>query len=174
MINTPVTGYERVPTGIGVCGIQRVPRMDEVDRRILNILQREFPLAAEPFRLLAARVGMDEGALLERVGELKEAGIIRRIGAVFDAAGLGFASTLCAAKVPVGRLEKFVEVVNSHRGVTHNYLRDHAYNVWFTFIESTGEEINGSLSDISEETGIIDIISMPVKRRFKVDARFGL
>ena len=148
--------------------------MDEVDRKILNILQRDFPLDAEPFKVLGARVGVDEDDLLERVRKLKEAGIIRRIGAVFDTAGLGFASTLCAAKVPADRLEKFAEVVNSYQGVTHNYLRDHEYNVWFTFIGSTAEEIKESLSDISEETGITDIISMPVTRRFKVDARFGL
>jgi len=148
--------------------------MDEADRRILNILQRNFPLDAEPFKVLGTRVGVDEDDLLERVRRLKEAGIIRRIGAVFDAAALGFASTLCAAKVPAGRLERFAEIVNSYQGVTHNYLRDHEYNVWFTFVGSTGEEIKESLSDISEETGITDIISMPVKRRFKVDARFGL
>lgn len=148
--------------------------MDEVDRRVLNILQRDFPLDVQPFSLLASRMEIGEDDLLERVRMLKEAGIIRRIGAVFDTAGLGFASTLCAAKVPADRLKKFVEVVNSYSGVTHNYLRDHAYNVWFTFIGSTGDEIGASLSDISEETGITDIISMPVKRRFKVDARFGL
>ncbi|MDO9515427.1 MAG: AsnC family transcriptional regulator [Syntrophales bacterium] len=148
--------------------------MDAVDRKILNILQGDFPLDAEPFKVVGERVGVGEDDLLERVGRLKEAGVIRRIGAVFDTAGLGFESTLCAAKVPACRLEKFVEVANSYRGITHNYLRDHEYNVWFTFIGATGEEIEESLSDISEETGIADIISMPVKRRFKVDARFGL
>ena len=148
--------------------------MDAVDRKILNILQRDFPLDAEPFNVLGARVGIGEDDLLERVGRLKEAGIIRRIGAVFDTSGIGFTSTLCAAKVPADRLKRFVDVVNSYRGVTHNYLRDHEYNIWFTFIGSTGEEIKESLYDISEETGITDIISMPAKRRFKVDARFGL
>ncbi|TFG92515.1 MAG: Lrp/AsnC family transcriptional regulator [Syntrophobacterales bacterium] len=148
--------------------------MDAVDRKILNILQRDFPLDAEPFKVVGARIGVGEDDLLERVKKLKKADIIRRIGAVFDTAGLGFASTLCAAKVPVDRLERFTEVVNSYRGVTHNYLRNHEYNVWFTFIGSAAKEIKESLSDISEETGIADIISMPVKRRFKVDARFGL
>jgi len=154
--------------------IERIPRVDAVDRTILNILQRDFPLDAQPFKVLSERVEIDEDDLLERVKRLKETGIIRRIGAVFDTAGLGFSSTLCAAKVAVCQLEKFVEVVNSYRGVTHNYLRDHEYNVWFTFIGATGEKIEESLSDISKKTGITDILSMPVKRRFKVDARFGL
>ena len=148
--------------------------MEEADRKILNALQREFPLAIEPFRVLAARAGTDEDDFLERVRSLKEQGIIRRIGAVFDGAGAGFASTLCAAKISIERLEQFTEVVNSYRGVTHNYLRDHEYNVWFTFIGSTREAIEGSLSDISKQTGVTDIVSMPVKRRFKVDTRFNL
>jgi len=148
--------------------------LDEADREILNRLQREFPLAIEPFRVLAAWTGTDEDDFLERVISLKEQGIIRRIGAVFDAAGAGFASTLCAARVPVDRLEEFTGVVNAYRGVTHNYLRDHEYNVWFTFIGSTREAIEGSLSGISNQTGITDIVSMPVKRRFKVDTRFNL
>jgi len=148
--------------------------MDAIDRKLLNLLQREFPLDPEPFRLLAGQAGIDEDDLLERIGRLKEAGVIRRIGAVFDTAGLGFASTLCAARVPVGRLKQFVKAVNSYKGITHNYLRDHAYNVWFTFIDSSEKDIQESLSDISEKTGITDIISMPVRRRFKIDARFGM
>jgi len=77
-------------------------------------------------------------------------------------------------RCPPDKVEKFVNVVNSYRGVTHNYLRDHEYNVWFTFIAPAKNEIEKSLSDISRETGIIGIINMPVKRRFKVDARFKL
>jgi len=148
--------------------------VDETDRNILNMLQREFPLAIEPFRVLAARASTDEEDFLGRVRSLKKQGIIRRIGAVFDAAGAGFASTLCAATVPVERLGQFTEVVNSYLGVTHNYLRDHEYNVWFTFIGPTREAIEESLDHISKQTGITDIVSMPVKRRFKVDTRFNL
>lgn len=148
--------------------------MDRLDREILNIIQKAFPLDARPFRTLGALVGIDEDDALERVRRLKDEGIIRRIGAVFDTASLGFTSTLCAAQVPADRLEKFVHVVNSYRGVTHNYLRDYDYNVWFTFIAPTQNEIEKSLSDISIETGISNIISMPVKRRVKIDARFRL
>ena len=160
-----MAGYERVELKI---------IMDHLDRKILNIIQRELPLDARPFKVLGAQVGIDEDDALERIRRLKNNGIVRRIGAVFDTGNIGFASTLCAAKVPADSLEKFVGVVNSYRGVTHNYLRDHEYNVWFTFIAPTGGEIEKSLSDISRETGITGIINMPVKRRFKVDARFKL
>ncbi|MEA3487477.1 MAG: AsnC family transcriptional regulator, partial [Thermodesulfobacteriota bacterium] len=104
--------------------------MDRLDRKILNIIQREFPLDARPFKVLGVQVGIDEDDVLERIRRLKNNGIVRRIGAVFDTGNLGFTSTLCAAKVSADRLEQFVGVVNSYRGVTHNYLRDHEYNVW--------------------------------------------
>ncbi len=148
--------------------------MDTIDRDILNMLQHEFPLDVEPFSLLAERLSVEEDLVLERIRALKERGVIRRIGGVFDTAKLGFVSTLCAARVPERQLERFVAIVNAYKGVTHHYLRDHGYNIWFTFIGSTGEEIQKAISCISEETGITDIVSMPVKRRFKVDARFGV
>jgi len=160
-----VTGYEKVEIEIIV---------DRIDREILNIVQEGLPLDARPFKTLGARVGIDEDDALERVRMLKNEGTIRRIGAVFDAGNLGFKSTLCAARVPDDRLERFVDIVNSYRGVTHNYLRNYEYNVWFTFIAPTKNEIEKSLADISRETDISNIISMPVKRRFKIDARFRL
>ena len=160
-----MTGYEKTEFEI---------IMDRLDREILNIMQRGVPLDARPFRTLGALVGIDEDDALERVRRLKNEGIIRRIGAVFDTGNLGFTSTLCAAKVSPDRLERFVDVVNSYKSVTHNYLRDYEYNVWFTFIAPTEQEIEKSLTDISRETGISNIISMPVKRRLKIDARFRL
>ena len=158
-----MAGYEKVEFEI---------IMDCLDREILNIIQEGLPLDTKPFKTLGARIGIDEDDVLKRVRRLKNEGIIRRIGAVFDTGNLGLASTLCAAKVPADRLKKFVDVVNSYRGVTHNYLRDYEYNVWFTFIAPTKDEIEKSLSDISGKTGISNIISMSVKRRLKIEARF--
>ncbi len=148
--------------------------MEHLDKKILNMIQHEFPLDPRPFEILGAKAGIDEDQILERIRNLKENGIVRRIGAVFDTGTLGFTSTLCAAKVPVYMLEKFASIVNSCEGVTHNYLRDHEYNVWFTLIAPTGEGIEKLLSGISKETDITDIITMSVRRRFKVDARFKL
>lgn len=148
--------------------------MDETDRKILNIIQKDFPLEEEPFKTVGERIGISEDEVLERVKRLKEEGIIRRIGAVFELGNLGYASTLCAARVPEKKLETFVEIVNSYPGVTHNYKRSHEYNVWFTFIAPTMEEIEQSLEAIKSETGITDILNMPAKRKFKVDASFEL
>ncbi len=146
--------------------------MDETDKKILNIIQTDFPVHAEPFNVLAKIIGIDEDEVLKRVKKLKETGIIRRMGAVFDTRKLGFASTLCAARVSKEKLKEFVEIVNSYPGVTHNYRRNHEYNVWFTFMASTEEEIKESLTEISEKSGVSDILNMPAKQNFKIDVSF--
>jgi DNA-binding Lrp family transcriptional regulator len=146
--------------------------MDEIDHKILNIIQGTFPLDAEPFRVLAVQVGIGEEEAYRRVQELRESGIIRRIGAVFDPKKMGYASTLCAARVPEEQLKAFVDEVNACPGVTHNYRRNHDYNVWFTFIGPSEEHLNQFLNDIKQVTGITDIISLRAVRTFKINARF--
>jgi DNA-binding Lrp family transcriptional regulator len=148
--------------------------MDKTDRAILNIIQTEFPVEKEPFDFLGRAVGISEDEALDRVRKLKERGIIRRIGAVFDTKKMGFASTLCAARVPDGKVKEFVDTVNAYSGVTHNYRRSHEYNIWFTFIAPSVEDIKRSLDEISRKTGVDDILNMPVRRRFKIDASFDL
>ncbi len=146
--------------------------MDNTDRRILNCIQEDLPLTASLFAEVAERIGIGEQEVLERIARLKDAGIIRRIGAVFDLRRLGFASTLCAARVPEERLEAFVRVVNAQPGVTHNYRRDDAYNVWFTLIAPGEEALSATLEGIRRETGIDDILSLRAVKTFKINARF--
>jgi DNA-binding Lrp family transcriptional regulator len=148
--------------------------MDSIDKKILNIIQKEFPVVAEPFKVVAERMGITEDEVLERISRLKKEGIIRRIGAVFDSKKMGFVSTLCAARVPEDTLKDFVQVVNSYPGVTHNYRRSHEYNVWFTFIAPDEGTLEKSLAEIRDRTGIADIISMSAVRTFKIDASFEL
>lgn len=148
--------------------------MDEIDRRILNLIQKEFPLCAEPFRVIGDELGLAEKEVLERIRRLKADGIIRRIGAVFDPGKLGFVSTLCAARVPEGGISDFVALVNSYSGVTHNYRRNHDYNIWFTFIAESFEALERALGEIKTKTGVSDIISMPARRTFKINAVFEL
>jgi len=148
--------------------------MDRIDRHILNMLQRKFPVVAEPFKAVAVEIGMSEGEVLDRVQRMKQEGIIRRIGAVFDSRKLGFASTLCAAIVPEEKLKSFVESVNAYPGVTHHYRRNHAYNVWFTLIAPSEEDLKRCLTEIRDRTGITDILDMRVSRTFKIDASFEL
>ncbi len=146
--------------------------MDAIDKKLLNLIQEDFPITAAPFAEVAAQLGIDEGDVLKRIGGLKEKGIIRRIGAVFDLRKLGFASTLCAARVPEREVRGFVEAVNACSGVTHNYRRDDDYNVWFTLIAAGEEELAAAVAAIKRETGIDDILSLRATRTFKINARF--
>jgi DNA-binding Lrp family transcriptional regulator len=146
--------------------------VDEADRKILNAIQSEFPIMARPYEELGRRLALPEEDVLRRVKRLKERGIIRRIGGNFHSGKLTFSSTLCAAKVPKEKLERFVGVVNRYPGVTHNYLRNHEFNVWFTFIAPSTEAIEGSLKEISELTGVKDVLSLPALKMFKIRVDF--
>lgn len=148
--------------------------MDDIDRRILNRIQKAFPVCEEPFRVIGGELGLGEREVLERIRRLKAEGVIRRIGAVIDPKKLGFVSTLCAARVPEEKVRDFVEVVNRYRGVTHNYRRNHDYNIWFTFIAESPEALERVLEEIKAGTGVDDIVSMPAKRTFKINAAFEL
>jgi len=146
--------------------------MDDIDHQILNLIQGAFPLDAEPYKRIGEQIDISEEEAFDRILKLREGGIIRRIGAVFDPKKLGFVSTLCAARVPVEMLKAFVETVNACPGVTHNYRRSHDYNVWFTLIAVTESVLEQQLNEIREKTGIDDILSLRVVRTFKINARF--
>jgi DNA-binding Lrp family transcriptional regulator len=148
--------------------------MDAIDRKLLNLIQEDLPITAAPFAEVAAQLDIGEGEVLKRIERLKEKGIIRRIGAIFDLRKLGFASTLCAARVPEGGMRAFVEAVNTFTGVTHNYRRDDDYNVWFTLIAPGEEALEAALAAIKRETGIDDILSLRATRTFKINARFDV
>lgn len=147
--------------------------MDAIDRRILDIIQTNFPLAPRPYAVLGERLGLPEEEVFRRVRALREKKIIRRLGANFQSAKLGFVSTLCAAKVPGEKLDAFIEAVNAEPGVTHNYLRDHAYNVWFTLISPSAEAREDVLKDLEERTGV-PILNLPATQLFKIRVDFRM
>jgi len=140
---------------------------------ILNEIQRKFPVTHRPFLALGRKLGMKEKEVLERVQKLKEAGIIRRIGASFSAGSVGFRSTLCAAKVPPERIEDFAAVVNSYPGVTHNYEREGDYNIWFTLIAPSRKRIEEILAEISRRTGVKKILNLPATKTIKIAVDFN-
>ena len=148
--------------------------IDAIDRDILNEIQSHFPIEERHYRVIGERLGLSEEDVINRVKRLKDTGVIRRIGGNFHSHRLDFTSTLCAARVPVEKLEEFVSVVNSYPGVTHNYLRNHTYNVWFTFIAEDMEFIERSLKDISERTGVKDILNLPAVKMFKIKVHFDV
>ena len=151
-----------------------MPDLEPVDRAILNRIQSDFPIAAHPYALIAEELDLTEAEVLERVRALKAAGIIRRIGGNFVPDKVGHVSTLCAARVPEEKLDLFAETVNRYPGVTHNYRRENAYNVWFTFISPSREEIAANLAEIAAATGVTDILNLPATHVFKIKAQFEL
>lgn len=151
-----------------------MPPIDDVDRAILNRIQSDFPITKRPFLSIAENLGLSENEVIKRIEQLKEKGIIRRIGGNFVPEKLGFVSTLCAAKVPEDKIEGFARTVNRYPGVTHNYQRDNKYNIWFTFIAQSMDEIKGNLEDISRETGVMEIINLPATKMYKIRAHFDL
>jgi DNA-binding Lrp family transcriptional regulator len=146
--------------------------MDKTDKRILNEIQSDFPIISHPYRDLGKRLDLSDVEVIERVKRLKKEGIIRRIGGNFHSSQLNFKSTLCAAKVAEEKIDHFVEAVNRHPGVTHNYLRNHTYNIWFTFIAQDMDYIDKALKEISEETGVGEILNLPAIKTFKIKVDF--
>ena len=140
---------------------------------ILNEIQRNFPITHRPFLALARRLKLSEKEIIGRVQKLKDVGIIRRIGASFSARAVGFTSTLCAARVPRQKIEKFVAVVNTYPGVTHNYEREGDYNLWFTLIAPSKTRIRQILAEIARKTGVREILNLPASKTFKIAVDFS-
>ncbi len=147
--------------------------LDSIDKQLLDIIQTDFPLVPRPYAELGARLNITEAEALSKVRALKEKMIIRRLGANFQSAKLGFRSTLCAAKVPEEKMDFFVNTVNEYKGVTHNYLRRNSYNIWFTFIGPSWNDVCTSLNEISQKTGI-EILNLPAKQMYKIRVDFQM
>ncbi|MGD9331065.1 MAG: AsnC family transcriptional regulator [Desulfobacterales bacterium] len=150
------------------------PLMDDTDRRILNRIQSDFPVDPRPYAIIGRELDLPEDEVIARVRRLREIGIIRRIGGNFAPEKLGFVSTLCAASVPEEKLALFTATVNRYTGVTHNYMRENHFNVWFTFIAPSMDEIEANLATIARETGIDNILNLPATRVFKIRAKFDV
>jgi siroheme decarboxylase len=149
-------------------------KLDTIDKAILNRIQSDFPIEPRPYENIARELDLTEQEVLQRVQTLKAEGIIRRIGGNFVPHKVGFVSTLCAARVPEDRIDAFAAVVNKYTGVTHNYQRENEFNIWFTFIASSREEIARNLASISRETGVTTILNLPATRVFKIKAQFDV
>ena len=153
---------------------QRISQIDKIDKIILNRIQSDFPITSRPYLVISKELGLSEDDVLRRIKKLKANGTIRRIGGNFVPEKIGFISTLCAARVPKDKLDSFAKAVNKYPGVTHNYKRNNHFNVWFTFIAPSMEEIKENLKKISASTGIKTIINLPATQVFKVKAHFDL
>lgn len=148
--------------------------MDDLDRRILDELQQDFPLEARPYEVLAARLGIEAELLWRRVETLLDRGVIRRLGASLDSRRLGFRSALAAVRVAPALVDRAAQTIGRYPEVTHSYLRDHEFNLWFTIIAVEEQRIETILREIRTELSLdpSDVLNLPRKQTFKLDARF--
>jgi DNA-binding Lrp family transcriptional regulator len=148
------------------------PSLSELDKRLLDEFQREFPLTARPFADVAAALGVSEDDVLARLRTLQAAGAVSRVGAVFRPGRLG-AGTLAAMAVPGARLSAVAELVSGYAEVNHNYEREHHYNLWFVATAADAKTLAHVLDDIERRTGI-SVLRLPMLEDYHIDLGFAL
>jgi DNA-binding Lrp family transcriptional regulator len=146
--------------------------MSPLEFRLLNEFQRDFPLVAQPYAVLAEALGTDEAAVIEAFGRLRRAGALSRIGAVFRPGALA-ASTLAAMEVPAERLEAVAAVVSSFPEVNHNYEREHRLNLWFVAAAADSAALDATLARITRLTGIA-VLKLPLLEEYHIDLGFPI
>jgi len=150
-------------------------KLDTLDKELLQHLQDKFPLAKRPWAEIGKRLGITEEEVLSRSERLSSDGVIRKLRTILNGQKVGgCASTLMAMRVPAEKMEKVVSIVNEYMSVTHNYQREHDYNLWFTVTTCGGKDLRSTVDEIKGRTGIpdSDVLDLPTTRVFKVDVRF--
>lgn len=149
--------------------------LDSKDRELLQCVQDAFPLDPRPFRILGQHLGLPEREVMERLDRMYRRGVLKHIAPVLEMRETGVAaSTLVAMKIAEERIEEVARAVNEYEEVSHNYRRDHPYNLWFTVAASSETHLRESLAAIRRQTGVqeVDILELPMTQRFKIDVRF--
>jgi DNA-binding Lrp family transcriptional regulator len=146
------------------------------DKKIIQIIQDQFPLTERPYQQIANQLNLTETQVLNRIKHLTQQGITPKIGAIIDTQKSGYAATLIALKVPPRKIDEVSEVINQYPGISHNYQREHEYNVWFTLRAATQTVIDSTLSEITRKTDTYaeDTLNLPTKQCFKIQVRFQL
>lgn len=142
--------------------------MDTLDRKILDILQKRFPLCVNPWNVVANELDISEDDVLRRIDTLKNDGIIRQISPIFDSSKIGYHSTLCAFKVPCERVEQTASVLGEHNGISHCYLRDNPYNIWFTLTLEKKFSLNDELLVLAQKTSVDSWLDLPATKVYKI------
>jgi siroheme decarboxylase len=161
--NAPIPKLRRRTGGAAVS-------LDELDRRLLNLMQGSFPLEPRPYAAVAREAGIAEEQVLQRVRRLLQERIIRQVTPIYDTRALGYSSMLVAAKVDPEHPWRAAKIVNSHPGVSHNYLRNHEFNMWFTLATEPDSPLGleGTLEVLQRLTGAESIRQLPTLKLFKI------
>lgn len=144
------------------------------EAEVLDRVQHDFPEGTRPYESMARELSMDEKDLLRIIQNLKERGVIRSISGIFNAVRLGYTSALVAFKIESSSVESAAHFVNAHPGVSHNYLRDHDFNLWFTIAANDQKLLDASVSVLAGRAGALDYLILPVKKLFKIGVHFPI
>jgi DNA-binding Lrp family transcriptional regulator len=146
--------------------------VDQLDRRIVNVLQGGFPVTERPYAVAAERLGVGEAELIDRLGRLLADGTLSRFGPMFDAERMGGAFCLCAMQVPADRFDEVAQAVNAMPEVAHNYARAHALNMWFVLATERPERIAAAIAVIERATGLA-VHALPKEAEYCVGLRLA-
>jgi DNA-binding Lrp family transcriptional regulator len=144
--------------------------LDDLDKRLLNLMQGSFPISRQPYQHVASAAGITEQEVMDRVQRLLDERIIRQITPIFDTRALGYSSMLVAAKVDPDNPWRAANVINAHPGVSHNYLRNHEFNIWFTIATEPDSPLGlqGTLEVLARIAGAESIRQLPTLKLFKI------
>jgi DNA-binding Lrp family transcriptional regulator len=148
--------------------------LDTIDKEILNEIQWSFPLVAEPYKELAQRFHTTDDDIKKRISRLKSIGIMRQLSAIFDTRRLGYKSSLVAMSISPEKLEYVANQINRHPGVSHNYERNHEYNLWFTLATPPGSDLKTEVDKFHKLEGIKKIRLLPTIKLFKIGVRLEM
>jgi DNA-binding Lrp family transcriptional regulator len=149
-----------------------MPELDAVDRQIIGELQGEFPVCERPYGEAAARLGLSEGELLDRLQRLLDAHVLTRFGPMYQVERLGGAFVLAALAVPEGRYDDVAALVNALPQVAHNYRREHVLNMWFVLATETQAGIGAAIARIEQDTGL-PVFAFPKEREYFVEMKLA-
>jgi len=144
-----------------------------LEKELIRILQKDFPLQSRPFQTIAQRFNLKEEDILILLQKWQSEGKLRQISAIFNPFSFAHQSSLFAFKVEADFLEQAIEVINSHPGVSHNYLRNHNFNLWFTLVVPPGEDLLKEAEDLFQRSGAKEYLYLPILKVFKISAVFN-
>jgi DNA-binding Lrp family transcriptional regulator len=149
--------------------------MDLIDRKLLNIIQSQFPLVDQPYQEIGQELGIEEHEVIERLAELKRQNVVRQVSAIFDTRRLGYKTTLVAFAYAPDQLHQGALFINRHPGVSHNYAREGSYyNLWFTIAVPPDGDLESTIIWMAEKTGALNYRIMPTIRFFKIGVNFDM
>ena len=146
----------------------------ESDKELLNEIQWTFPLVTRPFDAIAKKFDTTPEIIKEKLNNLKEIGVLRQLSAIFDTRKLGYTSSLVAMEIEHDKLDHVASQINRHPGVSHNYERDHQFNLWFTLAVPPGADLNSELEKFNVLNGIKKVRMLPTLQLFKIGVKLDM